>query len=183
MAAPALAFWTEERIAKLKQLWMAGYSGGQIAVEIGATRNMVIGKVHRLKMEPRSQSAQNQAAAMARAMKRGSKDRPKDVLFRRRVKPRNPNVFTDGTERTELKPDPVPGRFHLLELEEHQCRWPSGHADNGTHLFCGETRFPGSSYCECHAYRATDRVGDREGTRPHAARTGGFGQKRSVLVL
>lgn len=183
MASPADTFWTAERVERLRMLWMAGYSGGQIAVEIGATRNMVIGKVHRLKMEPRSQSAQNQAAAMARAMKRGSEDRPKEVLFRWLVKPKKLNVVAGGTERTELKPEPNPGRFHLLELEDHQCRWPSGHADNGTHLFCGETRFPGSSYCECHAYRATDRVGDREGTRPHAARTGGFGQKRSVLVL
>lgn len=183
MASPADTFWTAERVERLRMLWTAGHTGGQISASFDGrvTRSAVLGKVHRLGLGGRSDHSNQLEACRQRKLERMA--RFKDVLFRKLVKPRNPNVFTDGTERTELKPDPVPGRFHLLELEEHQCRWPSGHADNGTHLFCGETRFPGSSYCECHAYRATDRVGDREGTRPHAARTGGFGQKRSVLVL
>ncbi|MFN4296773.1 MAG: GcrA family cell cycle regulator [Brevundimonas sp.] len=43
-------FWTSERIALLESLWMAGKSAGQVAQAIGggATRNAIIGKIHRL---------------------------------------------------------------------------------------------------------------------------------------
>ena len=40
--------WTTERIALLKNLMDAGLSCGQIAREIGVSRNAVIGKVNRL---------------------------------------------------------------------------------------------------------------------------------------
>ena len=49
--------WTPEREAKLKELWKKGYSGSEIAKMIGdATRNAIIGKAHRLKLEARSVS-------------------------------------------------------------------------------------------------------------------------------
>ena len=49
--------WTPEREEKLKQLWKKGHSGSQIANMLGdTTRNAVIGKAHRLKLEARSVS-------------------------------------------------------------------------------------------------------------------------------
>jgi GcrA cell cycle regulator len=42
------ATWTSERIELLKRRLHAGLSCGQIAREIGVTRNAVIGKVNRL---------------------------------------------------------------------------------------------------------------------------------------
>ena len=46
--------WTEERVSKLKKLWMEGRSASQIAAEFGdTTRNAVIGKVHRLNLSAR----------------------------------------------------------------------------------------------------------------------------------
>lgn len=43
--------WTVERVAELTRLFMAGYSAGRIAMEIGIpSRNAVIGKVNRLKL-------------------------------------------------------------------------------------------------------------------------------------
>lgn len=47
--------WTEERITLLKRLWLEGLSASQIANILGqgVTRNAIVGKVHRLKLEPR----------------------------------------------------------------------------------------------------------------------------------
>ncbi|WP_279481009.1 GcrA family cell cycle regulator [Aureimonas sp. SK2] len=46
--------WTDERIDLLKQLWGEGLSASQIASQLGGvTRNAVIGKVHRLKLDSR----------------------------------------------------------------------------------------------------------------------------------
>ena len=48
--------WTPEREEKLKQLWKEGHSGSQIASMLGngATRNSVLGKAFRLKLEARA---------------------------------------------------------------------------------------------------------------------------------
>ena len=46
--------WTDERIAKLKDMWESGATASQIADELGGvSRNAVIGKVHRLGLEQR----------------------------------------------------------------------------------------------------------------------------------
>ena len=46
--------WTEERIERLKKMWHEGATASQIADELGGvSRNAVIGKAHRLGLEPR----------------------------------------------------------------------------------------------------------------------------------
>ncbi|MDY8108679.1 GcrA family cell cycle regulator [Fulvimarina sp. 2208YS6-2-32] len=50
--------WTDERVSTLRQLWTDGHSASQIADRLGGvTRNAVIGKAHRLKLESRGKSA------------------------------------------------------------------------------------------------------------------------------
>ena len=58
--------WTDERIETLKRLWSEGHSASQIAGELGGvSRNAVIGKVHRLKLESRIKAPSAPAAAAA----------------------------------------------------------------------------------------------------------------------
>lgn len=46
--------WTDERIAKLKEMWEGGATASQIADELsGVSRNAVIGKAHRLGLKAR----------------------------------------------------------------------------------------------------------------------------------
>ena len=46
--------WTDERIERLKAMWTEGATASQIADELGGvSRNAVIGKAHRLGLEPR----------------------------------------------------------------------------------------------------------------------------------
>ena len=58
--------WTEEKVAKLKELWGKGSTASQIAEIIGGiSRNAVIGKAHRLnlsaKIKTRSSFGYNNA--------------------------------------------------------------------------------------------------------------------------
>lgn len=56
--------WTDERIELLRKRWSEGHSASQIATELGGvTRNAVIGKVHRLKLESRIKAAPTAAEA------------------------------------------------------------------------------------------------------------------------
>ena len=46
--------WTDERIDRLKALWIQGMTASQIADELGGvSRNAVIGKAHRLGLQSR----------------------------------------------------------------------------------------------------------------------------------
>jgi GcrA cell cycle regulator len=45
--------WTEERIARLTELWEEGVTTAEIGRRIGLTKNAVIGKVHRIGLVPR----------------------------------------------------------------------------------------------------------------------------------
>jgi GcrA cell cycle regulator len=47
--------WDDDRVERLKKWWDEGQSASQIARRLGSvTRNAVIGKIHRLKLPPRS---------------------------------------------------------------------------------------------------------------------------------
>ena len=69
--------WTGDRIDAMKKLYDAGLSASQIAAELscGATRNAVIGKVHRL------------------GWTRRGKQRPKQTTRRPRRTQRAPNII------------------------------------------------------------------------------------------
>ena len=55
--------WTDERIDRLKALWTKGMTASHIADELGGvSRNAVIGKAHRLVIDP---SAANEPAIRA----------------------------------------------------------------------------------------------------------------------
>jgi GcrA cell cycle regulator len=48
-------FWTDDRVETLRRMWSEGASARDIgtAIHRSCTRNMVIGKAHRLGLEPR----------------------------------------------------------------------------------------------------------------------------------
>ena len=69
--------WTEEKVAKLKELWGKGNTASQIAEIIGGiSRNAVIGKAHRLNLSAKIKTrtaASNQNFDNARSFIHNSK--------------------------------------------------------------------------------------------------------------
>ena len=70
--------WTDERIDRLKALWMQGMTASQIADELGGvSRNAVIGKAHRLGLQSRPSPVRpNEGEAPAAAAPAAAAEEP-----------------------------------------------------------------------------------------------------------
>ena len=115
--------WTEDRLAKLRELWDKKLSITKIGEELGVSRNAVAGKAHRLGLE-----------------KRQSPIKPS-------IKPK-----TQKNEWDETLRGPMPLRLVLRSLEwsRNKCLWPYGDPKNLDFKFCGEPVLSGKPYCSKH---------------------------------
>jgi len=138
-------FWTEDKIAALKERLDQGEPYSAIARALGAkSRNAVIGKAHRLELFRLAHRKRNNGATMT-AVNPG-KLAPR---FNRKLpdKPKPP---------APEDPSPGQGQFDhpvtLMGLTERTCRWPGpGETDGPNTLYCGNPVERGSSYCPIHA--------------------------------
>ena len=143
--------WTDEKVAKLKELWGSGKTASQIAEIIGGvTRNAVIGKSHRMnlsaKIKTRS-SSNNQNINKENFNeitnpKRTRKNRFKSLIIEKDFEPENPK--------------------QLEELDENSCKWPMGHPNEKNFYFCGRSSLKDFSYCKLHLLYAYQPKGKKE---------------------
>jgi GcrA cell cycle regulator len=163
--------WTSERIELLKRGFHGGLSCGQIARQIGVTRNAVIGKMNRLGLSrPKdvigSDLEQRHAARLAH---------PKTARTWRPKRPRL-NIFAQHEMLMAAFPRPQPraedipisnGRgCTLFELSQMKCRWPISNPGAEDFCFCGNEPLKGLPYCLGHAriaYRSVGRQRSKAG--------------------
>ena len=135
--------WTPEREQKLKELWKKGHTASQIANIIGGTtRNAIIGKAHRLKLEARAASKkpiqktnqENNNKTEVKTQKLGRKARFQALLLDKNFEPENPKK--------------------LEELSEETCKWPVGHPYEKDFYFCGRKPLEKFPYCKLHVLYA-----------------------------
>ena len=135
--------WTPEREQKLKELWKKGHSGSQIAAILGdTTRNAVIGKAHRLKLQARSvstkapvkQNTEKNNTTEIKNQKLGRKARFRALLLDKSFERENPKK--------------------LEELDDKTCRWPIGHPYEEKFYFCGRKPMEKFPYCKLHVLYA-----------------------------
>ena len=67
--------WTDELIARLKELWEQGLSTAEIGRQLSITKNAVVGKAHRLGLPPRPSPIRNKAAAEGAASGKPARSR------------------------------------------------------------------------------------------------------------
>jgi GcrA cell cycle regulator len=141
------AGWTAERIELLKSLFASGFSSRQIALEIGVSRNAVIGKISRLKLN---------IGDGTRLARKG------DPRVRR---PGQQSIMkalrAEAHSAVEGMPIPTGHRCSLLDLTEHTCRWPISNATDVEFWFCGNEPVEGLPYCAGHARIAYRSAPDR----------------------
>tara|TARA_B100000686_G_C16503001_1_gene818063 strand:- start:23 stop:526 length:504 start_codon:yes stop_codon:yes gene_type:complete len=133
--------WNEENTKKLQELWKKGLTASQIAAQIpGKSRNAIIGRAHRLKLESRAISkrttvkakTENQNVPEIKTQKLGRKARFKALLLDRNFEPENPI-------------------YNLENLNDQTCRYPIGHPSNDSSFhFCGRKPYEKSVYCRLH---------------------------------
>ena len=143
--------WTEEKVAKLKDLWGKGKTASQIAEIIGGiSRNAVIGKAHRLnlsaKIKTRSSSTNQKNYKLNeqenKFQKRGRRNKFKSLIIEKDFEPENPK--------------------QLEELDESVCKWPIGHPNESSFYFCGRKSLKEFSYCKLHLLYAFQPKGKKE---------------------
>ena len=131
--------WTPKREEKLKELWKKGHSGSEIANILGdTTRNAVIGKAHRLKLDARSVSRKPiQKANLekdnipeVKNQKLGRKAKFKALLLDKNFEPENPTKLENLTDKL--------------------CRWPLGERMEPAKFFCGRKSMEKFPYCKLH---------------------------------
>ncbi|WP_339872976.1 GcrA family cell cycle regulator [uncultured Brevundimonas sp.] len=127
--------WTEDRIDRLRTLWLEGHSAARIARELGAglTRSAVLGKVHRMGL------------SAGRPRPRGA-----SAVVRSPPRDRRP-PFTPVSEAI-AGPAAVPnqGRTTLLSVRRCECRWPFGDPKAEGFSLCGRPVERGA-FCGPHA--------------------------------
>ena len=143
--------WTEEKVAKLKELWGKGSTASQIAEIIGGiSRNAVIGKAHRLNLSSKiktrtatsNQSFENSLEEKNIKNKRVRRSKFKSLIIEKDFEPENPK--------------------QLEELDEKSCKWPIGHPDEKSFYFCGRSSLKDFSYCKLHLLYAYQPKGKKE---------------------
>ena len=144
--------WTEEKVAKLKELWGKGNTASQIAEIIGGiSRNAVIGKAHRLNLSAKiktrtatsSQNFDNSTSEKNnQTIRRGRKNKFKSLIIDKDFEPENPK--------------------QLEELDENSCKWPIGHPNEKSFYFCGRSSLKDFSYCKLHLLYAYQPKGKKE---------------------
>ena len=143
--------WTDEKVAKLKELWGKGNTASQIAEIIGGiSRNAVIGKAHRLNLSAKiktrtatsNKNFESSMSASNTQTKRGRKNKFKSLIIEKDFEPENPK--------------------QLEELDENSCKWPIGHPDEKSFYFCGRSSLKDFSYCKLHLLYAFQPKGKKE---------------------
>ena len=143
--------WTDEKVAKLKELWGKGNTASQIAEIIGGiSRNAVIGKAHRLNLSAKikTRSANNNKNYEVKLdnknvkLGRGRGNKFKSLIIEKDFEPENPK--------------------QLEELDENSCKWPIGHPDEKSFYFCGRSSLKDFSYCKLHLLYAYQPKGKKD---------------------
>ena len=143
--------WTDEKVAKLKELWGKGSTASQIAEVIGGiSRNAVIGKAHRLnlsaKIKTRSvtsnENFENTIDKKSIKSNKGRRSKFKSLIIEKDFEPENPKT--------------------LEELDENSCKWPIGHPNEKSFYFCGRTSLKDFSYCKLHLLYAYQPKGKKD---------------------
>tara|TARA_Y100000389_G_C17320302_1_gene442681 strand:- start:303 stop:797 length:495 start_codon:yes stop_codon:yes gene_type:complete len=143
--------WTDEKVAKLKELWGSGKTASQIAEIIGGvSRNAVIGKSFRLNLSAKiktrkatsSQNFDKSIDIKNINSKRVRKSKFKSLIIEKDFQPENPK--------------------QLEELDESICKWPIGHPDEKNFYFCGRSSLKDFSYCKLHLLYAYQPKGKKE---------------------
>lgn len=151
--------WTDERVARLKELWADGASAAEIANDLrcGISRSGVIGKAHRLNLPSHGNSNGGPKGRQATREKsnraHGNKGAPKAKGIVRRVAARAASELPDDPFVETDDGVDVTGLVGIMHLDAHTCRWPV-RGEGSQRGFCGDHPVEGKPYCHKHMARA-----------------------------
>lgn len=158
--------WSEETIARLRELWAEGHSTAEIGRRMGISKNAVVGKAHRLNLTARPSPIRRDGETAA----------PRPATPRRVVGPTLPPLSAPplaGPSAPEPRlsaapvraaPEPVRAavvRPVPVRSRTQTCCWPLGEPGTPSFRFCDCEAMPGKPYCAEHAALAYVKVRDK----------------------
>jgi len=120
--------WTDSALSRLEALWHEGVSTAEIGRRLGCSKNMVIGKAHRLDLPARPSPIKRNGHAAPR------KPRPPRI--------KGPTLPPMTQPEPPAKPEPKPKpQFYVT------CQWVETQRPL---RFCDQPAIPDSPYCQMH---------------------------------
>lgn len=129
--------WTDERVTELSRLWETGYSASAIGKMLGVSKNAVVGKAHRMRLEARPSPIR----------------RDQHIRMRRRV-PMPVRLSELRPAPAAVPAAPAPRLAAHREGKGPNCLWPHGDPGEVDFHFCGAPAVEGKPYCPQHCARA-----------------------------
>lgn len=156
--------WNTDAIARLISLWAEGHSTAEIGRRIGASKNAVIGKSHRLNLPARPSPIRGDGVREPKASRRPRSPTLPD-LQSRPLNTNTPNPVAAVT--VEVRRDlpeavsPAPIVREAMPVctairGTKPCCWPIGEPGTRSFRFCDAPNEAGKPYCPDHcgiAYR------------------------------
>ena len=130
--------WTETRLTTLCTLWAAGVPSSQIGRALGCTKNVVIGKVHRLGLPGRPSP-----------IKHGGKHADWKQDYQRR---KASQEAVQAVVVVAPLPMPVAAAVKPSRARVEPCSWVEG--VKGSWRYCDAPSAPGRVYCNEHCGKA-----------------------------
>lgn len=152
-----MSAWTPERDQALRDLADAGLTSGEIARNIGMSRNAVMGKLWRLGIRkgPPSVSMEEREKYRPPKPDRNAPVTVAPLKPHASIPPRRIPLLTLAEDR--------PKNLQIWELEAHHCKWPMGDPKDADFHCCGAVRKDDKSpYCAYHHERAYRPPGVRD---------------------
>ena len=162
--------WNEETIARLRTLWDEGLSTAEIGRRIMVSKNAVVGKAHRLGLEPRPSPIRRDGNAVPA---------PRIAPPRRIVGSTLPAIMAqleapEAEPAVEVAPPSAPVVLPVVQVAPPvravaparssrtlACCWPIGEPGTKSFRFCDVDALSGKPYCAAHAQLAYVKVRDR----------------------
>jgi GcrA cell cycle regulator len=171
--------WNEETIRLLRELWAEGHSTAEIGRRLGASKNAIVGKAHRLDLDARPSPIRREPPPEDRCglyPRAGEPTLP--PLPSAIVPPPAPAVPPSNVQA--LRPAPAaapaasapPQRVHAPVVRPSapvqtrrsapSCCWPIGDPGTKAFRFCDDASLAGKPYCDEHAKLAYVKIRDRK---------------------
>lgn len=163
--------------SQIKQLWITGLSSGEIAKNLGVTRNVVMGRVYRMRdnKEISIRECDERVYQIKATVRRLENERQaslpdiikviplekEDPMPSKKEEPDVPDILKIFTDLPPEKPKRGPIKFN--QLTYMTCRFIINDGDQKDFLFCGAPK-RGRAYCAEHeaiCYYRIERKGKR----------------------
>lgn len=140
---------TFDEQADIMYMWNIGKSAREIGEKFGVSRNVIIGRVNRLRQKGWSVNSKGDKAQAINALKSYKRKKKKPNLApKAEVIPLRPARYVPKTA--------VPGYVIIQDLGPNQCKYAVRMSKAGEHLFCA---LPAEGvYCKEHHAKCYDTV-------------------------